>query len=125
MCRVLLIVEDQPSICFGLSDFFRSRGFQVDCAVDAAQAATFLERKQYGVVITDLSLAGHRNADGLVLAARVRRNRPDTRIVVLTAYGTPEAANEAKRLGIDAFLHKPARLPDLARLVDALLQHSG
>jgi DNA-binding response OmpR family regulator len=88
MTRVLLIVEDQPSICFGLSEFFRSRGFEVDCAADATQADALLERKRFGVVITDLSLSGHQNADGLALAARVRRRHPDTRIIILTAYGT-------------------------------------
>jgi len=122
MCRSLLIVEDQPSICLGLSEFFRTRGFQVDCAPEVGQAAALLETRQYGVVIADLSLEGHQNTDGLVLAAWLRRDRPETRVVILTAYGTPETVQAAERLGVDAFLHKPASLPDLARVVDRLLQ---
>jgi DNA-binding NarL/FixJ family response regulator len=76
-------------------------------------------------VIADLSLSEPGSIDGLELTRRVRRDWPGTRTIILTAYGTAETERIARGIGVDAFLHKPAPLAQLAQVADALAGESG
>lgn len=122
MSHRILIVEDEDAISFALGDFFGARGYLVDTAADIPAAAELLARRAYAVVLTDLSLDGGGGTEGLELATLVRTRQPAARIVILTAYGSPEAEALARRIGVDAFLHKPAPLCDIADLFARLLQ---
>jgi two-component system, response regulator, stage 0 sporulation protein F len=125
MTRSLLLVEDRPAISFALSDYFRSIGWYVESAATVAQAEAALRRRVFTLMIADLSLSNPGSTDGLELTARVRREWPAVRTIILTAYGTPETERVAARIGVDAFLHKPAPLADLARLAAGLAGDAG
>jgi two-component system, response regulator, stage 0 sporulation protein F len=116
----MLVVDDRPTISFALSDYFGIRGWDVVCAANAAQAEAILAGRAFTVLIADLSLSEPGSTDGLELTRRVRQDWPRTRTIILTAYGTPEIERMARRIGVDAFLHKPAPLVELARVADAL-----
>jgi DNA-binding response OmpR family regulator len=118
----MLVVDDRPTICFALGDYFGTRGWDVVCASNAAEAEALLEGRTFTVLIADLSLSAPGSTDGLELTRRVRRDWPRTRTIILTAYGTPEIERLARRIGVDAFLHKPAPLVELARVADALAE---
>jgi DNA-binding response OmpR family regulator len=118
--RSMLLVEDRLTISFALSDYFRALEWDVECAADVAQAQAALERRRFDLMIADLSLSEPGSIDGLELTRRVRHQWPRTRTIILTAYGTAETERVARRMGVDAFLHKPAPLAELARLADAL-----
>jgi CheY-like chemotaxis protein len=62
------------------------------------------------------------NQDGLNMIKMIRQHNPQTRIVVLTAYGSPEIEDEARRNGADAFLRKPKPLSQVAQVVQGLLE---
>lgn len=117
----ILVVDDEPSILFALEDFFSSLGYQVDCAAAADEAEALLAAHAYRLMIADLRLEGVRGTQGLDLAASARSVRPAMRIIVLTAYGTPEVEARARSCGADAFLHKPMPLPELAAIASSLL----
>jgi two-component system response regulator PilR (NtrC family) len=125
MRHSLLVVEDRPTISFALSDYFVGRGWDVECAANLAEAEAMLQRREFTVLIADLSLSEPGSTDGLELTRRVRRDWPRTRTIILTAYGTPEIERIARRIGVDAFLHKPAPLVELARMADALAGAPG
>jgi DNA-binding NtrC family response regulator len=122
MSQRILVVDDELAIGFALGEYFTLRGYEVDCAVAVKEAQALLRRGSYGALITDLSFSGGRGAEGLELAAFVRRENPGTRTVILTAYGSAEMETEARRLGVDAFLHKPTPLGQIARVLDRVLQ---
>lgn len=117
----VLIVDDEPAIGFALSEYFALRGYQVDCAQAKVEAESLLSRGSYSILITDLSLSGSRGGEGLEILRTVRRNHPETRTVILTAYGSTSLEAVARRLGVDAFLHKPTPLGEIARVLDRLL----
>jgi len=67
------------------------------------------------VVVTDLKMPGA--IDGLELVRRIRSLRPETAIIVITAYGTVETAVEAMKLGAFDYLSKPLDLSHLRTVV--------
>jgi len=66
-------------------------------------------------------LGGSDNQDGLEIVACAHKQYPKTRIVLLTAYGSPALTAEAQTRGADVVLNKPMPLPTLARVVTELL----
>lgn len=117
----ILIVDDVQSILFAMKMYFAAYDYEVDCAKDIEEAKSFLDKNAYRVMITDLCLTGINQTEGLDLVAYTREKSPLTRTIILTAYGSPESERVAFDIGVDAFLRKPKRLPDLAQIVMALL----
>ena len=117
----ILIVDDEEPILFAMREYFATKGFSVDCAREVAEAQALLHENAYAVAILDLRLSGTHGAEGLDLVASVRAQSPRTRIILLTAYGSREIEAEARRLGADAFLHKPKPLAEVAQIASGLI----
>jgi DNA-binding NtrC family response regulator len=120
--RKLLVVDDEESICFSMSEYFSQHGFKVDTAREMEEAESLLKKTEYKVVIQDLRLGAARRPDGIEIIKMVHQRNPDTRIVVLTSYGSPEVEAEARDAGADAFLRKPKPLSQVAQVVQGLIE---
>jgi len=118
----LLVVDDEESICFSMSEYFSLQGFRVDTASEWEEAEKLIEATEYKVVIQDLRLTTTRNPDGLEIIRHIRDHNSQTKIVVLTAYGSSEMEDEARRCGADAFLRKPKPLSQVAQVIQGLLE---
>jgi CheY-like chemotaxis protein len=118
----LLVIDDEESICFSMSEYFSLHGYRVDTAQELEEAEKLIGSREYKVVIQDLRLTATRNADGLDIIKLIRGQNPFTRIIVLTAYGSSEMEDEARRCGADAFLRKPKPLSQVAQVVQGLLE---
>jgi len=120
--RNLLVVDDEESICFSMSEYFSQHGFQVDTAREMEEAEGLIKATDYKVIIQDLRLGIARHPDGIDIIKLVHKQNPDTRIVVLTSYGSPEIEAEARTAGADAFLRKPKPLSQVAQVVQGLIE---
>ena len=120
--RNLLVVDDEESICFSMREYFSQHGFKVDTAREMEEAEGLIKATEYEVVIQDLRLGRARHPDGLEIIRLVHKRNPDTRIVVLTSYGTDDVEKEARLAGADAFLRKPKPLSQVAQVVQGLIE---
>ena len=118
----LLVVDDEEAICFSMSEYFSLHGYKVDTAREMEEAEKLLDSSEYKVVIQDLRLSLTNNSDGLEMIRMIREHNPQTRIIVLTAYGSAEVEDEARRSGADAFLRKPKPLSQVAQVVQGLIE---
>jgi DNA-binding NtrC family response regulator len=118
----VLIVDDEDAITYAMRRYLRAAGYRVDIAATHREAQELLARCRYELLIVDLRLAPGDGLQGLELLAFARRANPRTKLVVLTAYGSPAIEEEARTLGACSFLHKPQPLADIARLVGELLE---
>lgn len=111
----LLIADDDEAFRTRLGRAMEERGFVVTLAatVDAALQAT-TEAPEYAVV--DLRMPGGRS--GLDLVTALRERDANTRVVMLTGYGSIPTAVEATRRGAAEYLTKPA---DADQVLRALL----
>ncbi|HET8733772.1 MAG TPA: response regulator, partial [Anaeromyxobacteraceae bacterium] len=108
----VLVVDDDAVVREAISMVLTDEGY--DCATTSgADAALELVRTtDPHLVISDMKMPGK---DGLWLLDRLRRERPDTAVVMLTAYGDTEAAVECLRRGATDYLLKPPKSTDLLR----------
>ncbi|MBM4259090.1 MAG: response regulator [Deltaproteobacteria bacterium] len=117
----ILLVDDEDTILFAMREYFQAEGYEVDCAKGLQEAKAALALYRYTVVITDLRLSGVESSEGLTLVEYIRSHCATTRTVMLTAYASAAVETEARRRGVDAFLHKLTPLPEIAHLIRGLL----
>jgi DNA-binding response OmpR family regulator len=118
----LLVVDDEESICFSMKEYFSHNGFIVDTATEVDEAERLIAQGNYKVIIQDLRMGPTRDHDGLHIVRMVHSRSPETRIVILTAFGSSEIEEEARLLGADAFLRKPQPLSQVAQVVRGLIE---
>lgn len=119
MCERLLVVDDDGDVRRVYQTHFAAAGFEVHCAATLQEAAERLAGSAFDAVIADIALTPDVGSEGLAIAAYLRNLRRTPPVVVLTAYGSPDRAEAAARLGVDAFLHKPVSLVWLEGLLRA------
>jgi DNA-binding NtrC family response regulator len=117
VCERLLVVDDDENVRRTYQAHFSAAGFDVTSAGSLQEAAERLSGGSFDAVIADVCLTPEVGSEGLAIAAYLRHLRQDPPVVVLTAYGLPDRAEAAARLGVDAFLHKPVSLVWLESLL--------
>ena len=113
----ILIVDDDRHVLLTYQAHFAQAGYEVHSASSLQEAAERLSGFRYDAVIADVCLTPQLGSEGLAIAAYLRHVKTEPPVVVLTAYGLPDRAEAAARLGVDAFLHKPVSLVWLERLL--------
>jgi DNA-binding NtrC family response regulator len=121
----LLVIDDKQPIRFALKQYFTTLGYEIDAAAEREEAEALLTTTQYSVVIADLHLTSVRGQEGMELVSFIHQRWPGTRIIMLTAYGSPEIEQEAYDCGADAFLSKPQPLATLRTIIDSMLESNG
>lgn len=119
----ILIVDDEELIVIAMRKYFAGMGYLVDAAHELEEAQTLLARRSYDLVIADLRLTGIGGVEGLQIVADVHERSPNTRVILLSAFGTPEIERESYSRGADAFLHKPKAMMEIASVATNLLEH--
>lgn len=115
----LLIVDDEPSICWGLSKLAREMGHTVAVAASAEEALAAVETARPDAILLDVRLPG---MDGLAAVDRFRQRLGQVPIVIMTAYGDLPVAVEAVRKGAADYLVKPFELPAAERAIGRALE---
>ena len=114
----LLIVDDEKSICAMLEIAFRSQGHRVESATSVDAALRKLETSPYDLLISDIKMP---NATGLDLLTKVRETNAEMPVILITAHGTQQVCDEAKKLGAIGALAKPFHPSEILRLIDTHL----
>jgi CheY-like chemotaxis protein len=116
----ILIVEDEPKVGFFLKESLESlgRGYAVSHVASGEAALDEIARQPYELVVTDLRMPG---MSGLDLLSRLREMAPDTRTILITAYGSDDVQDESRRLNAAHYFDKPFQIDDFTAAVqDAL-----
>jgi DNA-binding response OmpR family regulator len=120
--RSVLIVDDEIYIRATLSFALEKLNLSVDTAASGTEALKKLAERSYAVMLLDLRMPG---IDGMEVLKRVPEIRPEVKVVIITAWGSIEAAVEAMKLGAVDFLQKPFDPEDVRKLVSSLLDQSS
>ena len=115
----ILIVDDEDSTRNLCRDVITDSGLRTRTASTTEQALEILDQWPVEILITDLRVP---QMGGLELLKRVRRDFPQTAVLVLTQYGTIESAVEATRLGAADYITKPFHIPELRSKIDRMIR---
>ena len=110
----VLVVDDEPVINESCRRVLADEGYEVDTTESGREGLDRAARQHFDLVITDLRMP---DLDGMELVRSLRRQRPNTAVVIITGYGTVPSAVEAMRLGVAEYIEKPFTPDELAQAV--------
>src|SRR5512142_486070 len=79
----------------------------VDTADTIECAKELVDKQAYDAVIADLRLSGFAGEEGLEIIKYVKGRRPETQIILITAYGNQDVMKRAYNLGAAFYFEKP------------------
>ncbi len=111
--KKILIIDDEIGPRESLKILFKDN-YEVNLAKDGLEGLATMEKEAYDLVILDLKMSG---LGGIEVLRQLREARQQTKVIILTGYGSHEIAQEAQRLGVTAYLNKPFDVFDIRQLV--------
>lgn len=119
--KKILIVDDEETLTFSLYQAFIKAPY--DCEVvtvsSGEEALEKLEEGSFDLVITDIAMPG---IDGLELLSIIKSRFPDTKVIIITAYGTDEREERAYKIGAEKYIEKPFDISELRNLVFKIIE---
>jgi two-component system NtrC family response regulator/two-component system response regulator HydG len=118
----IVVIDDEVNAAAALETLLREDGYDVARAHDGRSGLQLLEKHDPDVVLTDLRMPG---MDGIELLAKIKEIRPETMVIVMTAYGTVKTAVKAMKLGAEDYLGKPIDVEELEVVLQKALERKG
>jgi DNA-binding NtrC family response regulator len=115
----LLIVEDEKIALKNLMHILKKDGYEVVGASSGVAALALLEEQTFDVVLTDLKME---KVDGMQVLKKCRERSPDTEVIVITGFATPESAVAAMKRGAFYYIAKPFRLEEVRQVVGEAIE---
>lgn len=116
----VLVVDDDAGLRFAVSSTLKNAGrFAVEEAVDGLHALERFENQKYDVVLLDVDMP---RLNGLETLKKIKSERPQTIVIIMTAYATINDAVVAVKEGAYNYLSKPVKGEELIQLIDRSIE---
>jgi two-component system nitrogen regulation response regulator GlnG len=114
----ILVADDEESMRWVLSKALKRKGFSVDLAIDGRQALSMIQDGSYDLAILDIKMPG---INGLDLLDKIREQKKELLVVIMTAEASMKNAVEAMKRGAYDYITKPFDLD----VIDAIIEKVG
>lgn len=113
-----LIIDDEIDICYLLSGILRNKNIHPNYVNTLAAAILALEEQHPEVIFLDNHLP---DGMGVDFISKIKKMRPDSKVVMITAYDTGADRNKAIAEGVDYFISKPFSRDTIYQITDQLV----
>ena len=107
MPKHVLVVDDEATILIVFKKLLESPEIEVDTAETLEDAQELLSDKSYHAVIADLKLSGIAGEQGLKIIHYVKECAPESRVILITAYGNRDVMKRAYNIGASFYFETP------------------
>jgi len=118
----ILVVDDEKSMCDFLEIMLQKEGYEVTSTTSGEKALELLDDNLYSMVLTDVRMPG---VDGFEVLRKTKEASPDTVVIMITAYGSPEGAVTAIKEGAYDYVTKPFRVEEVKLTIKKSLERSS
>jgi DNA-binding NtrC family response regulator len=120
MAERILVVDDEPNMLRLLKTILMDKtGYEVETTNNPLEVDKLLKEQPYDLVVTDLKMP---LVDGIDLIDIIRKISAQIPIIIITAYGTMETAEEAIQKGAYDFITKPFRKENILITIKRALE---
>lgn len=116
----ILVVDDDKASCELLREIFAAQGWQIETAQTPARALELAAQEKFDLVVSDINLESDQT--GLDLLQHLHHQSP---VILVTGFGTLDAAVEAARGGAWDFISKPFKVPEVLATARRALEGSS
>ena len=112
----ILIVDDEETLTFSLYQSFiiSKENYEVVTASSGNEAWEKFSQNPFDVVVTDITMPG---LTGIELLKRIKKERPQTFVIMMTAYGSDEKKEEALSHGAYRYMEKPFEIKAMKSVI--------
>lgn len=110
----ILLVDDEDHLQEVLGLLLELDGHQVTTAFSGEQALERAKDKKFDLVITDFKMPG---MNGMDVVRTIKKDNPDTAVVMITGYPTEDTEKEAQKLGVDDYIAKPFHMDKMREVI--------
>ena len=110
----ILVVDDDLSMREFLELMLAREGYHVDTAPDGREALARAAADSYDLIITDIRM---KDVDGIEVLKGIKASRPETVVVLISAFASVETAVTAMKEGAYDFIPKPFRIEELKKVI--------
>lgn len=118
----ILLVDDETNFLWSVARALDVKGYEVATSDSVESALEKLRARHYDLVLTDIKMPG---MDGYELVEWLRVHRPDTSVVMATAFGSLSMRERALQLGAISYIEKPIDLNALMEFLQNLFHGPG
>ena len=117
----ILVVDDEVRLAYLLRQSLLTvdPDYEIETAHTAQDALASIDREPFDLVVTDCRMDG---MGGLELLRAIKTHRPDTLVILMTAFGSEEIAAEAERWKAYRYITKPFPIEDFQCIVREALR---
>ncbi len=115
----ILVMKEEISLVGTLKTALSEEGYEVDVVTTVQSALEQLQRKYFDLLVVDLCLP---ETGGIAFIKRVRREQPNTEVIVTTANPSVSSAVEAMKLGAKEYIAEPFTGDELKNIVVSTLK---
>jgi len=120
MPQRILVIDDELDMLMLLRMIIEDKtDYEVETTNNPSEGLKLLTQDQYDLVITDLKMPG---MDGIELFDELKEIKPDIPVIIITAYGSLEIADEAMKKGVADFITKPFRKDNILFTINRVLE---
>jgi DNA-binding NtrC family response regulator len=116
----ILIVDDEEIVRESLASWLEEDGYEVAAAENGSRALERLPEKDWNLAMVDLKMPG---MDGIQLMDEIRKIKPETIVIIMTAYATVDTAVQAMKKGAYDYIVKPFNPEDLSLTIRKIIEH--
>ena len=116
----ILIVDDEEIVRESLASWLMEDGYEVEAAENGLRALERLPARDWNLAMVDLKMPG---MDGIQLMDEIRKVRPETIVIIMTAYATVDTAVQAMKKGAYDYIVKPFNPEDLSMTIRKIIEH--
>ncbi len=120
--KSILVVDDEASVRTSLEKVLNKEGYITTTASSGNEAIKMLARTPVDIVLSDLKMP---EGDGLELLRALKKNKSSTEVILITGYGTVEAAVEAMKEGAYDFITKPFKKAVILSTIERALERQS
>ena len=116
----ILVVDDELDMLMLLRMIIEDNSdYAVETTNNPSEGLKMLTEKDYDLVISDLKMPG---MDGMELFDELQEIKPGVPVIIITAYGSLETADEAMKKGVSDFITKPFRKDSILFTINRVLE---
>ena len=118
--KKVLIVDDEETLTWSMSKSLSKDKdkYEVIIANNGREALALMEKNKIDLVITDIRMP---DVNGLDLLVKIKKEYPQTKVIIMTAYGSSDVQKEANQRGSLFYIEKPFEISDIRKIIIDLL----
>ncbi len=119
---LVLLVDDNRTLCKTMSYILERKGYEVQIAGDGDTAIELVREQAFDLILMDIKMP---ELNGVETYRRIKDIRPDATVLMMTAYAVPDLVQDALREGAITIIYKPFDMEDLLKKIGQLVNGKG